>query len=50
MMNISYYSVITPEGCAAILWRSGANAPEAANALKLTAQDLRNWRDRRDRA
>jgi acetyl-CoA carboxylase carboxyl transferase subunit alpha len=41
MMEHSYYSVITPEGCAAILWRSGANAPEAANALKLTAQDLR---------
>ena len=28
-------------GCAAILWRSGSNAPEAANALKLTAQDLK---------
>jgi acetyl-CoA carboxylase carboxyl transferase subunit alpha len=41
MMEHSYYSVITPEGCAAILWRSGANAPEAANALKLTAQDLK---------
>jgi acetyl-CoA carboxylase carboxyl transferase subunit alpha len=41
MMEHSYYSVITPEGCAAILWRSGTNAPEAANALKLTAQDLK---------
>jgi acetyl-CoA carboxylase carboxyl transferase subunit alpha len=41
MMDHSYYSVITPEGCAAILWRSGSNAPEAANALKLTAQDLK---------
>lgn len=41
MMEHSYYSVITPEGCAAILWRSGSNAPEAANALKLTAQDLK---------
>jgi len=41
MMEHSYYSVITPEGCAAILWRSGAAAPEAANALKLTAQDLK---------
>jgi len=36
----SYYSVISPEGCAAILWRDRANAPEAAEALKLTAQDL----------
>ena len=41
MMEHSYYSVITPEGCAAILWRNGSNAPEAANALKLTAQDLK---------
>jgi len=41
MMEHAYYSVITPEGCAAILWRSGANAPDAANALKLTAQDLK---------
>jgi acetyl-CoA carboxylase carboxyl transferase subunit alpha len=41
MMEHSYYSVITPEGCAAILWRSAAHAPEASNALKLTAQDLK---------
>jgi acetyl-CoA carboxylase carboxyl transferase subunit alpha len=41
MMEHAYYSVITPEGCAAILWRSGANAADAANALKLTAQDLK---------
>jgi acetyl-CoA carboxylase carboxyl transferase subunit alpha len=41
MMEHAYYSVITPEGCAAILWRSGANAPDAANALRLTAQDLK---------
>jgi acetyl-CoA carboxylase carboxyl transferase subunit alpha len=33
--------VITPEGCAAILWRSGAHTADAANALKLTAQDLK---------
>jgi len=38
----SYYSVISPEGCAAILWRDRANAPKAAEALKLTAQDLFN--------
>ena len=40
MMEYAYYSVISPEGCAAILWKSAANAPEAAAALKLTAQDL----------
>jgi len=36
----AYYSVITPEGCAAILWRDGAAAPKAAEALKLTSADL----------
>ncbi len=36
----AYYSVISPEGCAAILWKDGAKAPEAAEVLKLTAQDL----------
>jgi len=36
----AYYSVISPEGCAAILWKEGAKAPEAAEVLKLTAQDL----------
>ncbi|MGO8704607.1 MAG: acetyl-CoA carboxylase carboxyltransferase subunit alpha [Candidatus Brocadiia bacterium] len=36
----AYYSVISPEGCAAILWRSGDDAPKAAEALKLTANDL----------
>lgn len=40
VMENAYYSVITPEGCAAILWRDGARAPEAAEALKLTANDL----------
>lgn len=40
VMENSYYSVISPEGCAAILWKDGAKAPEAAEALKLTAQDL----------
>lgn len=40
MLEHSIYSVISPEGCASILWRSAANADEAAAALKLTAQDL----------
>jgi acetyl-CoA carboxylase carboxyl transferase subunit alpha len=40
MLENSYYSVITPEGCAAILWKSGDKAPEAAEALKLTSKDL----------
>ena len=40
MLEHSVYSVISPEGCASILWRSGEKAEEAANALKLTAADL----------
>lgn len=40
MLEHSIYSVISPEGCASILWRSAANAGEAAAALKLTAQDM----------
>jgi acetyl-CoA carboxylase carboxyl transferase subunit alpha len=40
MLENSYYSVITPEGCAAILWKSGDKAPDAAEALKLTSKDL----------
>jgi acetyl-CoA carboxylase carboxyl transferase subunit alpha len=40
MLEHSVYSVISPEGCASILWRSGEKAEEAANALKLTATDL----------
>jgi len=40
MMEYSYYSVISPEGCAAILWKDGARTPDAAEALKLTAPDL----------
>jgi acetyl-CoA carboxylase carboxyl transferase subunit alpha len=40
MLENAYYSVITPEGCAAILYRDGAKAPEAAEAMKLTAQDM----------
>ena len=41
MMENAYYSVISPEGCAAILWKHREHAPEAAQALKLSAQDLR---------
>ncbi len=41
MLEHSIYSVISPEGCASILWRSAANAPDAAAALKLTAQDMK---------
>jgi len=40
MLEHSYYSVISPEGCAAILWKHRKHAPEAAAALKLTAGDL----------
>jgi len=40
MFENSIYSVISPEGCAAILWRDRARAPDAAEALKLTAKDL----------
>ncbi|MBI2094444.1 MAG: acetyl-CoA carboxylase carboxyltransferase subunit alpha [Candidatus Omnitrophica bacterium] len=40
MLQNSYYSVISPEGCAAILWRDRARASDAAAALKLTAEDL----------
>jgi len=40
MLEFSYYSVISPEGCAAILWRDGSQAGQAAEALKLTSKDL----------
>jgi len=40
MLEFAYYSVISPEGCAAILWRDGSQAPDAAQALKLTSKDL----------
>jgi len=40
MMQYSVYSVISPEGCAAILWSDGTRGPEAAEALKLTAADI----------
>jgi len=40
MMQYSIYAVISPEGCAAILWSDGARGPEAAEALKLTSMDI----------
>jgi len=40
MLESAYYSVISPEGCAAILWKHRKHAPDAAQALKLTARDL----------
>ncbi|MEE8142732.1 MAG: acetyl-CoA carboxylase carboxyltransferase subunit alpha [Planctomycetota bacterium] len=40
MLENSYYSVISPEGCAAILWRDAAHAPRAAEILKLSTDDL----------
>jgi acetyl-CoA carboxylase carboxyl transferase subunit alpha len=40
MLEYAYYSVISPEGCAGILWRDGSQAPEAAEALRLTSKDL----------
>jgi acetyl-CoA carboxylase carboxyl transferase subunit alpha len=40
MLEHAVYSVISPEGCAAILWRSGDHAAQAAEAMKITAQDL----------
>lgn len=41
IMQFSTYSVISPEGCASILWKNASKAPEAANALGLTAQRLK---------
>jgi acetyl-CoA carboxylase carboxyl transferase subunit alpha len=40
MLENAWYCVISPEGCAAILWKDGSNAPKAAEALRLTASDL----------
>ena len=40
MLEHSIYSVISPEGCASILWRSADKAPDAAAAMKITAEDL----------
>ncbi len=41
MFENSVYSVISPEGCASILWRDGKKAPQAAEALRITATDLK---------
>src|SRR5262245_44677320 len=41
ILENAYYSVISPEGCAAILWKDRANSARAAEALKLTAKDLK---------
>jgi len=41
MLEHSIYSVISPEGCASILWRDGTRAKDAAQAMKITAQDLK---------
>lgn len=40
MLEHAYYSVISPEGCAAILWKSAEHAPKAARALRFTSRDL----------
>lgn len=40
VLENAYYSVISPEGCAAILWKDRAKAPEAASALRMTAPEL----------
>jgi acetyl-CoA carboxylase carboxyl transferase subunit alpha len=40
MLQYSIYSVISPEGCASILWKSAEKAPEAAEAMNLTAKDI----------
>ena len=41
VLEYAYYSVISPEGCAAILWKERSKAPEAAKCLKLTGKDLK---------
>jgi acetyl-CoA carboxylase carboxyl transferase subunit alpha len=43
MLEHAVYSVISPEGCASILWRDPARAPEAATAMKITAPDLKGF-------
>jgi acetyl-CoA carboxylase carboxyl transferase subunit alpha len=43
ILENAYYSVISPEGCAAILWKDRSAAPKAAEALKITAKDLREF-------
>ena len=43
ILQHAYYSVISPEGCASILWRSSTKAPLAAEALKLHGEDLQKF-------
>ncbi len=43
ILEYAYYSVISPEGCAAILWKNSENAPESARSLQLTARELLNF-------
>jgi len=42
MLENTWYSVISPEGCASILWRDAAKAPDAADAMKVAPDDLMN--------
>jgi acetyl-CoA carboxylase carboxyl transferase subunit alpha len=42
MMQFAWYSVISPEGCSGILWKNSSNAPDAAEALKLTSKYLKD--------
>ena len=44
MFQYAVYSVISPEGCASILWRTGDKAADAAQAMKMTADDLKSLR------
>ncbi|MCF6155759.1 MAG: acetyl-CoA carboxylase carboxyltransferase subunit alpha [Candidatus Brocadia sp.] len=43
ILEYAYYSVISPEGCAVILWKNAENAPESARSLQLTSKDLLNF-------
>ena len=43
MLEHAVYSVISPEGCAAILWKNSAAAPDAASAMRITATDLKHF-------
>ena len=43
LLENAVYSVISPEGCASILWKDASHAPEAAEALRLTAHDLKDF-------
>ena len=43
ILEHAYYSVISPEGCASILWRNSVKAPAAAEALKITSENLKEF-------